>query len=306
LRMREELRRTTHDLTGELRDLIWEVERGRRAAVLKVYDDDVVNVEAESLRVHESNCSRTLTAPDLYRFETVSLTKGWLLIEKLPAQGRFLESPLDRRERDTFVELFCEYRRNFPRSPNRPLALAEMQDAYRFHSFRTMQALETASTREQQRAFTGESPVLDPDELLPRLEAAMDRVRAVFKARGLRWGHGHSSPPTYTSTRTAAGDHGLRAHQDAARGLRGALAIWWDQMIMEPAEDYDRWRTDINDWAQLFLSAEPDLDDELLSASLVERALATVLESIALDDDMPPGERRQRLDLHYRLLDDLA
>jgi hypothetical protein len=77
-------------------------------------------------------------------------------------------------------------------------------------------------------------------------------------------------------------------------------------MIMEPAEDYDRWRTDINDWAQLFLSAEPDLDDELLSASLVERALATVLESIALDDDMPPGERRQRLDLHYRLLDDLA
>jgi hypothetical protein len=108
--MREELRRTTHDLTGELRDLIWEVERGRRAAVLKVYDDDVVNVEAESLRVHESNCSRTLTAPDLYRFETVSLTKGWLLIEKLPDQGRFLESPLDRRERDTFVELFCEYR----------------------------------------------------------------------------------------------------------------------------------------------------------------------------------------------------
>jgi len=50
LRCREELRRTTHDLSDRLRNLIWEVDYEGRAAVLKVYEDDVVNVEAESLR----------------------------------------------------------------------------------------------------------------------------------------------------------------------------------------------------------------------------------------------------------------
>src|SRR5215207_9272693 len=179
LRRGKELHRTTHDLSARLRNLIWEVEREEGPAILKVYDDDVVNVEAESLRAfHDSNRSRILSAPELYLFETASLSKGWLLIEKLPDEGRFLESPLAHDEREAFIELFCEYRRNFPRRPNRPLALAEMQDAHRFHSFRTMQALETASTREQQRAFAGESAVLEHGELLPRLEAVMDSVRS--------------------------------------------------------------------------------------------------------------------------------
>jgi hypothetical protein len=88
LRQREELRRTTHDLSDRLRNLIWDVEQSDRRAVLKVYDDDVVNVEAESLHdFHESNRSEVLTAPALYEFETTSLTKGWLLIEKLPDEA---------------------------------------------------------------------------------------------------------------------------------------------------------------------------------------------------------------------------
>src|SRR5215218_5997835 len=128
LRRRDELRRTTHDLSDRLRNLIWEVEHEGRPAVLKVYDDDVVNVEAESLRAfHDSNRSRILTAPQLRLYETVSLTKGWLLMEKLPDDGHFLESPISEGERDRFIELYCEYRRNFPSSPNRPLALAEAQ-----------------------------------------------------------------------------------------------------------------------------------------------------------------------------------
>jgi hypothetical protein len=77
LRRLEELRRTTHDVSDRLRNLIWEVEHGERPAVLKVYDDDVVNVEAESLSAfHQTNRSRVLTAPDLLVFETTSLTKG--------------------------------------------------------------------------------------------------------------------------------------------------------------------------------------------------------------------------------------
>jgi hypothetical protein len=308
LRQRQELRRTTHDLSDRLRNLIWEVEHAGRPAVLKVYDDDVVNVEAASLRAfHESNRSRVLTAPELYLFETASLSKGWLLIEKLPDEGRFLESPLAHDEREGFMELFCEYRRNFPRRPNRPLALAEMQDAYRFHSFRTMQALETASTREQQRAFAGESAVLEHGELLPRLEAVMDRVRSVFKGRELHWGHGHFKPSDlfeYADGRWAVTDFGHT--KMLPEGYEEALAIWWDQMIMGSPQEYDAWRMDIDDWTQRFLDAEPQLHGDVLSASLLERALATVLESIALEHDIAPEESRHRLDLHYRLIDELS
>jgi hypothetical protein len=308
LRLISELRRTTHDLSDRLRNLIWEVEHEGRPAVLKIYDDDVVNVEAESLRAfHESNRSQVLTAPKLYRFETTSLTKGWLLIEKLPDDGRFLESPLSEGERARFVELFCEYRRNFPRRPNRPLALAEAEDAYRFHSYRTMHALETASTREQQRAFDGEPAVLEHGELLPRLEASMDRIRTLFKNRELHWGHGHFKPsdlfehPGGGWTITDFGHTKM-----LPEGYEEALAIWWDQMITGPPQDYERWRADIDDWAQRFLDAEPRLDRDLLSASLLERALATVLESIALEDDVAPQDRAHRLGFHYRLIDDLS
>jgi len=308
LRRRGELQRTTHDLSDRLRNVVWEVEYEDCPAVLKVYEDDVVNVEAESLRAfHDSNRSEVLTAPKLYLFEIVSLTKGWLLIEKLPEDGRFLESPLEQDERGRFVELFCEYRRNFPRRPNRPLALAEAQDAYRFHSFRTMRALATASSRDQQRVFAGEPPVLQPEELLPRLEATLDRIRAVCKGRELHWGHGHFKPAdlfAYGDGRFAITDFGHT--KMLPDGFEEALAIWWDQLITTDPDSYDDWRPQIDDWARRFVAAEPELDSGQLWAGVTERALANVLETIALDDDMSAEQRRKRLELHYRLIDALT
>jgi len=308
LEIRTELRRTTHDLSDRLRNLIWEVTYQGRPAVLKVYDDDVANVEAESLRAfQERNRSTFLTCPELYLWETVSLTKGWLLIEKLPDQGRFLESPLPASERQLFVQLFCEYRDNFPRTPNRPLALAESQDAFRFHAFRLMQALETASTREQQRAFDGEPPVLERDELLPRIDAAITRLEQVFTGRGLHWGHGHFKPDDVYefagARRWAITDFGHT--KMLPEGYEPALVIWWDQLIAAPAANYGHWRSEIDDWARRFRDAEPQLDVETLSASLLERSLAAVLGSIAIEDDLGP-DQRDRLRLHYQLIDELT
>jgi len=48
------------------------------------------------------------------------------------------------------------------------------------------------------------------------------------------------------------------------------------------------------------------LDRDLLLASLLERALATVLDSIALADDMAPQDRGVRLERQYRLIDELS
>ncbi len=308
LEVRQELRRTTHDLSDRLRNLIWEVDYQGRPGVLKVYDDDVANVEAESLQAfQEANRSTLLTCPELYLSDTVSPSKGWLVIEKLPDEGRFLESPLKPRERERFVELFCEYRRNFPREPNRPLALVESQDAFRFHVYRLMQALETASTREQQRAFEGDPPVLEREQILPRLDAVMDCLSAVFTGRNLHWGHGHFKPSDVYEfrggRRWAITDFGHT--KMLPEGYEPAVAIWWDQMITAPYDDYAVWRAEIDDWARRFLDAEPNLDSDVLSASLLERALATVLESIAIEDQLSGREQRERVQLHYRLIDDL-
>lgn len=304
-----ELRRTTHDLSDRLRNLIWDVTYQGRPAILKVYDDDVVNVEASSMRAFQaSNHSTLLACPELYLWETVSLTKGWLLIQKLPDQGRFLESPLSAGDRERFVELFCEYRRNFPREPSRPLALPEAQDAFRFHAFRLMQALETTSIREQQREFDGEARVLDHEDILPRIEATMVRLEEVFTGRGLYWGHGHFKPDDVYefpgARRWAITDFGHA--KMLPDGYEPALAIWWDQLIVAPSGDYPHWRAEIGDWARRFLNAQPQLDPEVLSASLLERSLSTVLESIAIDDDLTADERGDRLRLHYQLIDDLT
>lgn len=309
LEVRGELRRTTHDLSDRLRNVIWDVNYRGRPALLKVYDDDIVNLEAESLRAfQERNESLTLTCPELFLSETVSVRKGWLLIEKLPDEGRFLESPLEPHERELFIELFMEYRRNFPHEPDRPLALVERQDAFHFHAFQLMQALETASVREQQRAFDGRPPVLQHDEILPRLEAVMDRLNRVFKGRALHWGHGHFKPADVYefagARRWAITDFGHT--KMLPEGYEPAFAIWWDQMIMAPHKDYGRWRRQIDDWVWRFLEALPKLESEVLSASVLERALASVLKSIAIEDELSGEERRERLRLQYRLIDELV
>jgi hypothetical protein len=135
----------------------------------------------------------------------------------------------------------------------------------------------------------------------------MDRVRAVFRGRELHWGHGHFKPSDlfeYADGRWAITDFGHT--KMLPEGYEEALAIWWDQMIMGSPQEYDAWRMDIDDWTQRFLDAEPQLHGDVLSASLLERALATVLESIALEHDIAPEESRHRLDLHYRLIDELS
>jgi len=305
----DELRRTTADVSDRPRNLMLDAEHEGRAAILKLYDEEVITVEAESLQqFHEHNRSPVLGAPELYLHEVVSLTRGWLLVEKLPDDGRFFASPLSRAERERFVDVFVEYRRNFPRAPNRPLALAEMHDAAQFHTFRLMQALEKASTREQQREFAGERPVLDRDAFVERLDRGLDRLRTVLGGRPLHWGHGHvKSPDVYeypSGDRWALTDFGHT--KMLPEGYEPAFTIWWDRMMEAPPARYGEWRAEIDEWSARFVDRVDDLSEEIVRASLLERSLATVLEWLALEDELPGDEREARLGLHERLIDDLS
>ncbi len=303
-----EVRRTTHDVHDGLRNLMYEAEFRGRPAVLKLYDGDVVSVEADSLRqFHAANRSAVLTAPQLYLGENVSFTRGWLLTERLPPDGAFLDSPLDQAERQRFIELFLEYRANFPRHQNRPLALPESGDAFSFHLFRLMQALDKASTREQQRAFAGEPEVVDRDALFSRLGGVLDRLRAVFGRRPLHWGHGHFNPNELYAfqegERWAITDFGHT--KMLPDGYEPAQAIQWDRMIAAAPLPWQDWLAQIKGWSAAFVERVEGLTPEVMRASLLERSLATLLASLATADDMPPEERSTRCELQYRLIDEL-
>jgi hypothetical protein len=303
-----EIRRTTYDFSDRLRNIVYEIAYDGRPAILKIYDDELINVEADSLQqFHATNKSPRLTAPRLYLHETTSLHRGWLVIEKLPEEGHFMESPLEPAERVRFVEAFIEYRENFPRMPNRPLALAESQDAFQFHNFRLVQSLERASIREQERSFAGEPVLLDRDAFMPRMKGVLDRLRKVFDGHALHWGHGHFKPADVFEfpgeERWALTDFGHT--KMLPYGYEPAFAIWWDQMIVAGDGDYETWRGEIGDWSARFMGRLSDLDGGVMDASLLERSLAAILESIVLEQDMSPEERRERLDLQYRLIDEL-
>jgi hypothetical protein len=75
---------------------------------------------------------------------------------------------------------------------------------------------------------------------------------------------------------------------------------------MGSPQEYDAWRMDIDDWTQRFLDAEPQLHGDVLSASLLERDRLQYGRERALEHDIAPEESRHRLDLHYRLIDELS
>jgi hypothetical protein len=89
-------------------------------------------------------------------------------------------------------------------------------------------------------------------------------------------------------------------------GYEPAFAVWWDRMMEAPPAEYRRWRAEIDDWSARFVDRIDDLTEEIMCASLLERSLATVLEWLALEDELPDDERNARLELHERLIDDLS
>lgn len=308
LELIEEIRRTTYDFSDQLRNIVFEVRYEGRPAVLKIYDDELINVEADSLQqFHATNRSSFLTAPELYLHEIVSLTSGWLVIEKLPDGGRFLESPLAPRTRERFIEAFLEYRANFPREPNRPLALAEAQDAFQFHNFRLVSSLQKASIRERERTFAEQDAVLERSEFMPRMSAVLHALRSVFDGEPLHWGHGHFKPADVYEypggARWALTDFGHT--KMLPDGYEEAFAVWWDRMIIGVETDFDRWRDEIDAWVHGFVGRRPHLDHTMMSASLLERAVASILESVVMEQDMDDEERKWRLEHHYRLIDEL-
>lgn len=306
----EVIHRTEYFHTNRLRNLIFDATYQGHPVVFKLYDDIVVNVEPESMQVYAAvNKSELLRPPKYYVGEALSLTKGWLVMEKLAAaDGAFWKGQLEPDQRKQFVKLFAEYRANFPRQPNRPLALAEQADAIDYHAYRLVQALDKASSKEQQRAFAGKPTVLDSAEFIDRWQRALGRFRQVFSERPLHWGHGH-----FKAIDVFARKDGTFVLTDFGHtkmlpdGYEPALAIWWDQMVAnDPTQPFDEWLAQIQDWTRLFAAQIDEAQDpEVFAANLIERAMAAIMTNVVTQDDMPDDEQQARVTQLYRLIDTL-
>src|SRR4030042_5506380 len=190
----KEIYRGFYYSTIKIRNIIYEGDYQDKKAILKIYDDPRLSDEpVAQAKFNGINNSKILFAPKIYKSELTSTKSGWLIMEKLSG-GSFMKSPLARMERMNFLNLYLEYRKNFPIKPTRTLALAENLPTHEFHCFRISRWLQMANDREAKIVLNGEKPVLEPNKLVAYYGKSISIIRKEFLKRKMIWCHGHFKP----------------------------------------------------------------------------------------------------------------
>lgn len=296
---------------GQTRDVIYDGEWQHLPAVLKIYDDPRLRFDGPSqISFNKQNKSEILTAPKVYAHRIISLTSGWLIMEKLPEKGQFFKSPLTPVERAEFLKLFLEYRNNFPAEPNRSLSLLEKLPPVEYHCHRISRWFELAIKREASLLFQNQEPII-VSEFLPLYVKAMDIIRCGFAGRTMQWCHGHFTPNQIFKVT----DKELYYLTDFGHckmypeGYELAFIIWSDWIMHADFNlPYKQWRKGIDDWLDVIfrndVAEEFNINPLLMNTALSERLLGTVLADIGATDQMPREEQKARLDLVYQMIKD--
>ena len=301
-------------VAGKIRNVIFSGVYQNKSAVLKIYDDPRLTDEPISLEnFNKQNKSKILKAPELYASQTISLHKGWLIMEKLP-EGEFFQPPLDKNEKKEFLDVYLEYRRNFPIKPSRKFALVENLPANKFHLFRINRWLDLANKKEAEEVILkNNQPILIPEQFIPRFEKGCRIIDQEFSERKKIWRHGHFKPKEIFKVK----DKNLYYLIDFAHskmlpeGYELAFMIWADCLLGENYhKKYSEWKKGIGEWLAEFERINNDflkIDNfpSLIKASLVERILGTILADITASDKLRE-EKEKRIDLLYQLFDEIA
>jgi hypothetical protein len=294
-----------------VRNAIYEGMWQDKAAVLKMYDDPRLSDEPQALEeFNRSVQTGELRALRIYASHMESPKRGWLIIEHLPEGGSFFRSPLSIQEKETFTELYMQYRRQFPCLPTRPLMLGERLPANEYHRQRIARWFQLANDREEMRRMDSEVPLLSPDVFLPKYLKALKAIGQEFTDRKMVWCHGHFKP--HEIYRLAEGGYILTdfAHSKMyPEGYELAFIIWSDCLMMTDWRmGYEKWKKGIDEWLNAFRARIDGLAltrfEELMRTSLLERCLGTILADLTASD-RPRDELEGRLDLLLRLTDEL-
>jgi len=301
-----------------LRNLIYSGIYKKKPSVLKIYDEPRRIREAASLDFfNKNNKSRKLIGPKIHRSKELSPTRGWYVMEKLPADGYFLSdlnapNPLTSSGREEFLETYLEYKKNFPKKAFRPLLLAEKLPAEEFHITRIHRWFEMASEREIEIELKGGKPVLDAKVFFPLYLKAQSLIKKEFKGRKMLWSHGHFKPKEifFSPKKNIYYLTDFAHTYFYPEGYELGFMIWSDWLLGANWKvDFKKWKKGIEDWEKDVLPVMRKLKmkspERLLRASLAERTLGAILADVTASRK-PIKEKIGRLKLLIALLKDLA
>lgn len=187
------------------------------------------------------------------------------------------------------------------------MTLVERLTAEKFHIYRINRWLTMAHSHE---AESGQL-ILKAKEFNPRFAKAISVIEKEFAKRKMTWCHGHFKPPEIF--RTVDGRYYLTDFAHAKmypEGYEFAFIIWADHIMTAGwRQGYAKWKKIIDIWLQDLKPAARKLKinnyDQLMKASLLERALGTIMADICATDQ-PKKEKIIRVKLLYKLIDDLT
>lgn len=300
--------------SGKIRNVIFSGVYKNNPAVLKIYDDPRLSDESASLKkFNKQNKSKILIAPKLFACQKISVYKGWLIMEKL-SNGKFFQPPLNKKGKEDFLNIYLEYRRNFPTMPFRKLTLAENLPANKFHLFRINRWLELANNKEAEQVIVkNNQPILIPDEFIPRFEKGCKIIDKEFQKRKMIWCHGHFKPKEIFKVKDKKQYYLTDfAHSKMyPEGYELSFIIWADCLMGENYhKKYSEWKKGIDEWTAMFEKLNEDylkIDNfsALMKTGLIERILGTILADITATD-RPRKEKKERIELLYQLFDELT
>ena len=114
----KEIYKATYYTKDKLRNVIFKGSYKGQKAVLKIWKDPRKVYEPLFLEDFlKKNKSKILTAPKLYNYKLYSDHFGYLIEEKINTSKNIFEGLPNKKEREEFIEIYKEYRKNFPKNP---------------------------------------------------------------------------------------------------------------------------------------------------------------------------------------------
>lgn len=306
----KEIYRGSYYSPQQVRNLIYAGQFKHKPAVLKIYNDPRLTDEPRSLAAfHRENQSERLTAPQLYSWAMTSPYAGWMIVERLPAGGKFFSTPLSTTARKEFLDVYKEYRHTFPFKPTRELELAEQLPAVEFTTLRLNRWLAMAHEKEAALAMKGEKRLFTSKDIRRYVEGVV-LIRQGLHERPMMWCHGHFKP--HEIYKTKQGKYYLLdfAHTHLfPQGYEFGFMVWADQLMsLTEKTGLKSLQSAIQDWIRDFtpLGKEFRWDrfSDLARVSVMERILGTVFADIGASNQTW-SVKRQKIDLLWKVFDSL-
>jgi hypothetical protein len=300
-----------------LRNIIYQGSYRGKSCVLKIYHEPRRIAETASITYfNKVNQSKTLIAPKVYRCSQTSPWQGWYIMEKLPKDGYFLSEPdylepISQKTRKEFLQVYLEYKKNFPLKPWRPLLIAEKLPADEFHIIRIHRWFEMANEKEIELELKGGKPFLNTERFFPLYFKAQEFIKKEFRNRKMFWSHGHFKPKEifYSPQRRIYYLTDFAHNYLYPEGYELGFMVWSDWLMGSNWKmNYKNWYKGIDLWVKDILPVAKKLriknPGRLINASLVERTLGAILADVTASS-RPNEEKKARLNLLTKLLENL-